>query len=117
MSNKRPRSGSSSGSIDKAVVDVWQRELGQLSSRSFAQRLGGSEVLSLITLSPQFLFSFVSVRMIKLFIKKISLFVGFLITCHHNGIGYSLISQLGFRIIVYIVYDIGFLNCVLLVTA
>ncbi|KAF3947515.1 hypothetical protein CMV_026359 [Castanea mollissima] len=45
MSNKRPRSGSSS--IDKAVVDVWQRELGQLSSRSFAHRLGGSEDLVL----------------------------------------------------------------------
>ncbi|KAK4562126.1 hypothetical protein RGQ29_004832 [Quercus rubra] len=44
MSNKRPRSGSS---IDKAVVDVWQRELGQLSSRSFAHRLGGSEDLVL----------------------------------------------------------------------
>jgi len=112
MSNKRPRSGSS---IDKAVVDVWQRELGQLSSRSFAHRLGGSEVLSLITLSPVFCFLFVSVWMINC-LSKFSCLGGFLITCHRNGIGYSLISELGFRIIVYIVYDIGFLNCVLLVT-
>ena len=73
MSNKRPRSGSS---IDKAVVDVWQRELGQLSSRSFAHRLGGSEVLSLITLSPVFCFLFVSVWMINC-LSKFSCLGGF----------------------------------------
>ncbi|XP_038694294.1 DDB1- and CUL4-associated factor 8-like isoform X1 [Tripterygium wilfordii] len=40
-SNKRPRS------LDKAVVDVWQRELGSLSTRSFAHRLAASEDLVL----------------------------------------------------------------------
>ncbi|KAK8699966.1 hypothetical protein V6N13_018373 [Hibiscus sabdariffa] len=34
-------------SLDKAVVDVWQRELGGLSSRNFAQRLAASEDLVL----------------------------------------------------------------------
>ncbi|KAK8481714.1 hypothetical protein V6N11_055821 [Hibiscus sabdariffa] len=42
MSNKRARM-----SLDKAVVDVWQRELGGLSSRNFAQRLAASEDLVL----------------------------------------------------------------------
>ncbi|KAK4284885.1 hypothetical protein QN277_001658 [Acacia crassicarpa] len=40
--NKRQRT-----SIDNAVVDVWQREVGQLSGRNFAHRLGGSEDLVL----------------------------------------------------------------------
>ncbi|KAB2636312.1 DDB1- and CUL4-associated factor 8 [Pyrus ussuriensis x Pyrus communis] len=34
-------------SIDKAVVNVWQREVGQLSARNFKQRLAGSEDLVL----------------------------------------------------------------------
>ncbi|KAJ7967117.1 DDB1- and CUL4-associated factor 8-like [Quillaja saponaria] len=34
-------------SIDKAVVDVWHREVGELSTRNFAHRLGGSEDLVL----------------------------------------------------------------------
>ncbi|GLT53806.1 hypothetical protein SLA2020_270510 [Shorea laevis] len=34
-------------SVDKAVVDVWQREVGQLSTRNFAHRLGASEDLVL----------------------------------------------------------------------
>ncbi|GMJ12680.1 hypothetical protein like AT4G35140 [Hibiscus trionum] len=42
MSNKRARM-----SLDKAVVDVWQRELGGLSTRNFAQRLAASEDLVL----------------------------------------------------------------------
>ncbi|XP_054786503.1 uncharacterized protein LOC129292861 isoform X3 [Prosopis cineraria] len=40
--NKRPRT-----SIDNAAVDVWQREVGQLSGRNFAHRLGGAEDLVL----------------------------------------------------------------------
>ncbi|KAI4350247.1 hypothetical protein L6164_004719 [Bauhinia variegata] len=40
--NKRPRT-----STDKAVVDVWQREVGELSGRNFAHRLGGSQDLVL----------------------------------------------------------------------
>lgn len=31
-------------SPDSAIVDVWRRELGQLSSRNFANRLAASEV-------------------------------------------------------------------------
>lgn len=31
-------------SLDSAIVDVWKRELGQLSSRNFANRLAASEV-------------------------------------------------------------------------
>lgn len=55
-------------SVDKAVVDVWQREVGQLSTRNFAHRLGASEVLSWITLIPSFvlffwLFSVISWKM------------------------------------------------------
>jgi hypothetical protein len=46
-------------SVDKAVVDVWQREVGQLSTRNFAHRLGASEVLSWLTLIPSFVFVFV----------------------------------------------------------
>ncbi|XP_059451756.1 uncharacterized protein LOC132182492 isoform X3 [Corylus avellana] len=34
-------------SVDKAVVDIWQREVGQLSTRNFAHRLGASEDLVL----------------------------------------------------------------------
>lgn len=42
MGVKRARSGH-----DKAIVDVWQREVGQLSSRNFAHRLAASEDLVL----------------------------------------------------------------------
>ncbi|KAE8663518.1 putative UDP-Glycosyltransferase superfamily protein [Hibiscus syriacus] len=42
MNNKRPRI-----SLDKAVVDVRQRELGELSARNFAKRLAASEDLVL----------------------------------------------------------------------
>ncbi|XWS62614.1 hypothetical protein CRYUN_Cryun06bG0026200 [Craigia yunnanensis] len=42
MKNKRARP-----SVDKAVVDVWQREIGELSSRNFAHRLAASEDLVL----------------------------------------------------------------------
>ncbi|KAL3813991.1 hypothetical protein ACJIZ3_015259 [Penstemon smallii] len=42
MMRKRART-----SIDTAVVDVWKRELGQLSTRSFAHRLAASEDLVL----------------------------------------------------------------------
>ncbi|KAD4789081.1 hypothetical protein FH972_027311 [Carpinus fangiana] len=45
-------------SVDKAVVEVWQREVGQLSTRNFAHRLGASEVLSWLTLIPSFVFVF-----------------------------------------------------------
>ncbi|PPD84754.1 hypothetical protein GOBAR_DD18291 [Gossypium barbadense] len=38
MKNKRART-----SVDKAVVDVWQREVGELSTRNFAHRLAASE--------------------------------------------------------------------------
>lgn len=38
--NKRART-----SVDKALVDVWLRELGQLSTRNFALRRRASEVL------------------------------------------------------------------------
>ncbi|KAF5449031.1 hypothetical protein F2P56_029521 [Juglans regia] len=38
--NKRTRT-----SVDKAVVNVWKREVGQLSTRNFAHRLGASEDL------------------------------------------------------------------------
>ncbi|KAA8535961.1 hypothetical protein F0562_028439 [Nyssa sinensis] len=34
-------------SLDKAIVDVWQREVGELSTRTFAHRLGASEDLVL----------------------------------------------------------------------
>ncbi|CAL9022858.1 unnamed protein product [Prunus brigantina] len=40
--NKRPRT-----SIGKAVVNVWQREVGELSARNFTHRVGGSEDLVL----------------------------------------------------------------------
>lgn len=30
---------------NKSVVNVWKREVGELSTRNFAHRLGGSEVL------------------------------------------------------------------------
>lgn len=44
-------------SIDKAVVNVWQREVGQLSARNFKQRLAGSEVSHpLDNLVPPFFF-------------------------------------------------------------
>ncbi|TYI49497.1 hypothetical protein E1A91_D12G038800v1 [Gossypium mustelinum] len=42
MKNKRART-----SVDKAVVDVWQREVGELSTRNFAHRLAASEDLVL----------------------------------------------------------------------
>ncbi|KAK8668427.1 hypothetical protein V6N13_105882 [Hibiscus sabdariffa] len=42
MRNKRPRA-----SVDTAVVDVWQREVGELSNRKFAHRLASSEDLVL----------------------------------------------------------------------
>ncbi|XP_022725450.1 DDB1- and CUL4-associated factor 8-like isoform X2 [Durio zibethinus] len=42
MKNKRART-----SVDKAVVDVWQREVGKLSTRNFAHRLAASEDLVL----------------------------------------------------------------------
>ncbi|XVE67207.1 hypothetical protein DITRI_Ditri08aG0141500 [Diplodiscus trichospermus] len=42
MRNKRART-----SVDKAVVDVWEREVGGLSSRNFALRLAASEDLVL----------------------------------------------------------------------
>nr|XP_011458700.1 PREDICTED: DDB1- and CUL4-associated factor 8 isoform X1 [Fragaria vesca subsp. vesca] len=42
MMNKRLRT-----STDKPVVNVWQRQLGELSARNFAHRLGGSEDLVL----------------------------------------------------------------------
>ncbi|XP_017970804.1 PREDICTED: DDB1- and CUL4-associated factor 8 isoform X1 [Theobroma cacao] len=42
MKNKRSKT-----SVDKAVVDVWQREVGELSTRSFAHRLAASEDLVL----------------------------------------------------------------------
>ncbi|KAE8702242.1 Transducin/WD40 repeat-like superfamily protein isoform 2 [Hibiscus syriacus] len=42
MKNKRART-----SVDKAVVDVWQREVGALSTRNFAHRLAASEDLVL----------------------------------------------------------------------
>ncbi|XWS55128.1 hypothetical protein CRYUN_Cryun10bG0148300 [Craigia yunnanensis] len=42
MRNKRART-----SVDKAVVDVWQREVGELSTRKFARRLAASEDLVL----------------------------------------------------------------------
>ncbi|XP_021849672.2 uncharacterized protein [Spinacia oleracea] len=42
MGVKRPKSGH-----EKAIVDIWQREVGQLSSRSFAHRLAASEDLVL----------------------------------------------------------------------
>ncbi|KAE8724927.1 hippocampus abundant transcript 1 protein-like isoform X1 [Hibiscus syriacus] len=38
MGSKRPRA-----SVDTAVVDVWQREVGELSNRKFAHRLAASE--------------------------------------------------------------------------
>lgn len=50
--NKRARIGHS----NKAVVNVWKREVGELSSRDFAHRLGASEVL-LILLSFSILIS------------------------------------------------------------
>lgn len=37
-------------SVDCAVVDVWKRAVGELSTRNFAQRLAASEVLSFISL-------------------------------------------------------------------
>ncbi|XVE48805.1 hypothetical protein DITRI_Ditri01bG0032100 [Diplodiscus trichospermus] len=42
MKNKRART-----SVDKAVVDVWHREVGELSTRNFAHRLAASEDLVL----------------------------------------------------------------------
>ncbi|OMO53471.1 hypothetical protein COLO4_36721 [Corchorus olitorius] len=42
MTNRRART-----SVDKAVVDVWQREVGELSTRNFAHRLAASEDLVL----------------------------------------------------------------------
>ncbi|PPD71207.1 hypothetical protein GOBAR_DD31918 [Gossypium barbadense] len=42
MSNKRARI-----SLDKAVVDVWQREVGEISARNFVKRLAASEDLVL----------------------------------------------------------------------
>ncbi|XP_062021539.1 uncharacterized protein LOC133738110 isoform X1 [Rosa rugosa] len=42
MMNKRLKTSS-----DKAVVNVWQRQLGEISARNFAHRLGGSEDLVL----------------------------------------------------------------------
>ncbi|KAH1122708.1 hypothetical protein J1N35_005868 [Gossypium stocksii] len=42
MRNKRARA-----SVDKAVVDVWQREVGELSTRNFVHRLAASEDLVL----------------------------------------------------------------------
>ncbi|KAE8724722.1 putative UDP-Glycosyltransferase superfamily protein [Hibiscus syriacus] len=42
MGTKRPRA-----SVDAAVVDVWQREVGELSNRKFAHRLAASEDLVL----------------------------------------------------------------------
>ncbi|KAF3434769.1 hypothetical protein FNV43_RR21855 [Rhamnella rubrinervis] len=42
MMNKRART-----SIDRAVVDLWKREVGELSTRNFTHRLGASEDLVL----------------------------------------------------------------------
>ncbi|GAV86597.1 WD40 domain-containing protein [Cephalotus follicularis] len=44
MNHNKKRSRSN---LDKAIVDVWQREVGQLSTRNFANRLGASEDLLL----------------------------------------------------------------------
>lgn len=38
-------------SVDSAVVDVWKREVGALSTRNFAHRLAASEVYFLVVLS------------------------------------------------------------------
>ena len=66
MGIKRPRSGH-----DKAIVNVWQREVGLLSTRNFAHRLVASEVISQTLI---FLFS-----LILFFLLQAIIFLGFLI--------------------------------------